>query len=763
MKFIFQIFLAVLINTSLIAQTGSIIGTITDGAEPMMFANVAIEGTSFGATTDELGNFEITNLPVGSYELAASVIGYRSINHPINIADNQQINLGILKMQEDVFGLEEVVVTGTMKESFVTNSPVKIEVITARFLEKNTAPTNIVEGITLVNGVQEVVTCGVCYTNSISINGLPGAYTAVLMDGTPIYGNLASVYGLNGIPTTIIDRFEVIKGPNSTLYGSEAVAGVINIITKDPSSQPLLSVDIMGTTHLESFGNIALAPRIGKFDGFIGLNYAYLNDFEDDNGDGFGDNISMDRISLFSKWSMNRPSGKKFTLSGKYYYEDRRNGVEAFLKDRAYRELRGDDTIYGESIFTNRVELFGTYELATSENMKVDYSFSHHLQDSYYGADFYKAEQTIGFANLIWNKEVKNHDLTIGLTSRYQYYDDNTVATQIEDGLNRADKQFTPGIFAQDEWRVSNKLSILSGARLDHYNAHGLIFSPRLSAKYNPESWTSIRVNGGTGFRIVNLFTEDHAFVTGQREVVLLESLKPERSYNGAFNFNHIFITSNSSGSIDFDGYYTYFTNKIIPNYDTFGKIIYGNTNGHAVSKGLSVNVNQQFDGGLAYSLGYNVQRATETEIDELGNAATRGIEFSSDWGAVAILNYEWKKQQLLFAYTARFTGEITLPEVFDLDQNGQPLATSRPTRSAPFSLHTLQITKTFKKKNLAVYLGIQNILDYRQPYSPLIGFNDPNTAAGFSDSFDTAYAYSTLNGREFYLGVKWNTGKRKR
>jgi len=762
MRSIFYILLVGLISTSLAAQTGSITGKITDGVEPMMFANVAIVGTSLGATTDETGNFQITNLPVGSYELAASIVGYRSINKTISITDNQQIDLGTLTIQEDVFGLEEVVVTGTMKESFVTDSPVKIEVITARFLEKNTTPTNIVEGITLVNGVQEVVACGVCYTNSISINGLPGAYTAVLMDGTPIYGNLASVYGLNGIPTTIIDRFEVIKGPNSTLYGSEAVAGVINIITKDPSSQPLLTVDIMGTTHLESFGNISVAPRIGKFDGFIGLNYAYLDNFDDDNGDGFGDNISMDRISLFSKWSMRRPSGKKFTLSGKYYYEDRRNGVEAFIKDRAYKELRGDDTIYGESILTNRVELFGTYELATSENIKVDYSFSHHLQDSYYGADFYKAEQTIGFANLIWNKEIKNHDLTLGLTSRYQYYDDNTVATQIEDGLNRADKQFTPGIFAQDEWRLSNKLSILSGARLDHYNAHGLIFSPRLSAKYNPESWTTIRLNGGTGFRIVNLFTEDHAFVTGQREVVLLESLKPERSYNGAFNFNHIFITNNSSGSIDFDGYYTYFTNKIIPNYDTFGKIIYGNTNGHAVSKGLSININQQFDGGLSYSLGYNVQRATETEIDEQGNAATRGIEFSSDWGGVAILNYEWRKQQLLFAYTARFTGETTLPEVFDLDTNGQPLATSRPTQSAPFSIHNIQITKTLKKKNLSIYIGMQNIYDYRQPYSPLIGFNDPNAAPGFSDAFDTAYAYSPLNGRELYLGVKWNTGKRK-
>ncbi len=123
------------------------------------------------------------------------------------------------------------------------------------------------------------------------------------MDGAPIYGNLASVYGLNGIPTTIIDRFEVIKGPNSTLYGSEAVAGVINIITKDPATQPFLSLDIMGTSHLESFGNISLAPKIGAFNGLIGLNYAYLDDFDDKNVDGFGDNIAMDRISFFTKWN----------------------------------------------------------------------------------------------------------------------------------------------------------------------------------------------------------------------------------------------------------------------------------------------------------------------------------------------------------------------------------------------------------------------------------------------------------------------------
>ena len=239
------LFLFVFTNFS-IAQTGSLSGKIMDGDQAMAFTNVAISGTSLGATSDDNGIFEIKNIPVGKQELIISTIGYRTVHKKIEIIANQQLTIGEVAMQEDVFGLEEVVVTGTMKEAFVANSPVKISVITSRFLEKNTASTNIVEGVTLVTGVQEVVTCGVCHTNSISINGLPGAYTAVLMDGAPIYGNLASVYGLNGIPTTIIDRFEVIKGPNSTLYGSEAVAGVLNIITKDPSTQPLVSLDIMG-------------------------------------------------------------------------------------------------------------------------------------------------------------------------------------------------------------------------------------------------------------------------------------------------------------------------------------------------------------------------------------------------------------------------------------------------------------------------------------------------------------------------------------
>ncbi len=761
MKKYFTLYIALFSIISLKAQ--QIKGLIQANEKPVPFASIAIQELNKGTLANENGQFIIDITKKGTYTIVISNVGYQSITKEVTV-DTDNVDLGIISLNEDVFGLEEVVVSGTLKETYIKNSPVKVDVITSAFLEKTTSPTNLVEAVQMVNGVSEVVACGVCFTNSISINGLPGPYTAVLIDGSPMYGNLASVYGLNGIPRTIIDRFEVIKGPSSTLYGSEAVAGVINVITKNPDHQPLLALDIMGTSYLESFGDISYAPKIGDFNGLIGINYAYINNFDDDNNDGFSDVINLDRVSLFTKWSQERDNYKKFTITGKYYYEDRRNGLEEYLKNRAYRDLRGNDQIYGESIYTKRFEVFGTYEFQTEDYLKLDYSFSDHDQDSYYGSDYYQAHQTIGFTNLVWNKVKNLHDVTVGATLRLQSYDDNTIATgDTINGtfVNEADNQFIPGVFVQDEWTVSDKLTLLTGARLDHYREHGLIFAPRFNVKYKPSTWTTLRGNFGTGFRIVNLFTEDHAFVTGNRTVEILEDLEPERSYNGTLNFNYIFSWGNSQGSFDIDAYYTYFTNAILPNYDDPTKIIYENSKGFAESKGIGINYTQSFESPLSYNIGFNLQRATQTEPNEQGINETSNIEFAAKWSGTSSINYNWKKVRLNFSYTLRLTGPMALPEVFDLDENGQPLGTSRPTVSTPFAFQNLQIIKSFKNSNFQVYAGIQNLMDSRQELSPLVGFNDPTTPVGFSPYFDTSYAFAPIQGREIYIGIKWNTGRR--
>ena len=745
------------------AQNSVVSGQISSKDSELPFASVHIRNAEKGSTSDENGNFEIKNIPPGSYTFIASFVGFISEKKHLEVKSGENFVLNFELTPNAI--LDEIVVTGTMKETYVSASPIKIDVVTSKQLDTYlpSAASSVIESVKLVNGVQEVVACGVCYTNSISVNGLPGSYTAILMDGTPIYGSLASVYGLNGIPNMIIDRFEVIKGPSSTLYGSEAVAGVINIITKNPEKQPLVSADLMTSTHEEVFGNFAFAPAIGKSSAYIGVNFGHANHYSDNNLDGFGDGVNSDHVSLFSKFNIYRPSDKIFTIAGKYYYEDRRNGVEAFVKDRAYKTLRGSDEIYGESIYTSRLELFGTYALNTEANLKIDYSFSNHDQNSYYGSEFYEASQQIAFGNFIWNFDHKKHDILVGSSLRYDGYDDNTLATEEEiDGeiSNKPNNQFVPGLFVQDEYYVSEKFTLLGGIRVDHHKEHGFIYSPRLNAKYKTSDWTTFRFNFGTGFKVVNLFTEDHAFVTGQREVIIADDLAPESSYNFSLNYNQVYTGLGGSGSIDLEGFFTHFTNKIIPDYDTPGYIIYENSNGYARSMGLGLNLNHSFSFPLSMNIGLNLLESTETDIDENDMEITSNILFSPDWSGVITANYQFKKSRITLAYSAQFTGPMALPEVYDLDEFGQPLETPRPTTSTPFSLHQIQVTKLIKN-NYNLYFGINNLLNYIQTESPLVGYDDPNYAVGFSPYFDTAYAYAPNHGIEFYLGFKWDLARK--
>lgn len=733
------IFLLTLLQFKALSQ--EISGTVLGVNEPIMGATVQLKGRNDGTSTDLNGNFILHDVPAGDHILEIRSVGFKVLQKEVTIPLAQKL---MIHLEESTLSMDEVVITGTMQPTFISASPVKVEVVSSKFINtfSPSAATSLIEGVALINGVQEVTSCGVCFTNSISINGLPGPYTAVLMDGSPIYGNLASVYGLNGMPSMIIDRIEVIKGPNSTLYGSEAVAGVINVITKSPEDQPILEVDIMGTSHLESFGNLSLSTKIGKSYGMVGINHAHMGNYDDANNDSFGDRIHMDRISLFSKWKVHRSSGLKFSIAGKYHYEDRRNGVKEFLTNNNYRTLRGSHEVYGESIYTNRFELFGTYEFL--DHLKADFSLSSHEQNSFYGDIFYKAKQNILFTNMIWNNHLKSHDVTLGLTNRIQYYDDNTIAT-----LSHADQQHIPGIFGQDEWKLSHRLTSLTGIRLDHYKAHGLILSPRQSFKYQPGAWTTFRTNFGTGFRIVNLFTEDHAFVTGQREVVITEDLKPEESINFSININHVYTVGSSQGMLDVDAFYTYFTNKITPNYED-QRIVYENIEGFAISKGFGINLQLEFSSPLAINLGLNLQEVTETE-----EGVRRIIEYAPRWTGLITANYQLKKWKASFAYSTNMTGPMGLPTVYDVNTEGIPVTTPRPTTSETFTIHNIHITKNLDNWK-SIYFGIQNLFNYVQPWSPMVGFNDPNAYPGFSDHFDTAYAYSPIHGREVYLGLKW-------
>lgn len=719
------------VMTTVFSQKTVVQGYVYEKGSGVPFVRIKLKDTSFGAIADSSGHFVLQDVPAGTYRIQASALGYLPLEQEIKISTSESAIH--LELQAQAIELNSVVVTGAMREVTLARSPVKIEVLTPQFFKIN--PVNsIIEALQTVNGVQEQVNCGVCGTNDIHINGMEGPYTLVLIDGMPIVSGLSSVYGFNGIPTSMIQRVEIIKGPSSTLYGTEAVGGVINILTKSPGASPLLDAEVYGNTHQELKANLAFTPKIGKsVSTSLSADYYYNTYRMDFNGDNFTDIPLNNRLSFFNKWQFNDRQGKPvFNLATRYYREDRFGGTMGWTSLD-----KGSDSVYGESIETARLEVIGSYKPHFAKNFRLDFSANSHEQDSWYGTVNYSANQQVFFSNLIWDKKIKRrHQLLIGMTNKYVVYNDNTASATDE-------KNYVPGLFAQNEFNVTENFILLTGVRLDYHQKHGLIFSPRLSLKKQFGAFSAMRLNYGTGFRQVHLATEDHAFVTGARDVVITEELNPERSHNLTLNFNH---THNfwGYGNVDVDLFYTYFLNKIVADYEQDPQlIVYENLTGYGTTRGLSVALFHQFKKvPLQFRMGATWMDVFEIiHHDVLGKIKEHQL-FVPQFSGTFALGFEWKKARLSFNYIGKIMGPQHLP-TYESPFN-------RPEISPWYSLQNFQITRKFKT-TLEIFAGIKNVLNYTQP-SPLINPQNP-----YDVTFDTSYAYGPLQPRRYYAGIRYS------
>ena len=646
-------------------------------------------------------------------------------------------------MAEDINQLNEVVVTGTMKEVTKMESPISIEVYSPTLFRKNPTP-NIFESLSIVNGVQPQINCNVCNTGDIHINGLEGPYTMILIDGMPIVSSLSTVYGLSGIPNSMVKRIEIVKGPASTLYGSEAVGGVINIITKDPFTSDKLKVDAFATSIGEYNFDLSSTMKVKKATSLIGINYFNYTQPRDINNDNFTDVTLQKRISIFNKWNLARKSGKNASFALRYVNENRWGGELQWRQ-----EHRGTDIYYGESITTNRIEMIGNYQFAGSEQINFDYSYNYHLQDSYYGTVKYLAQQHVGFAQLRWTWQFGKHDLLSGLPFRYIHYDDNTAGTATLDGNNKPGTTILPGLFVQDEIKFTQKFTTLLGARYDHHNIHGNVFTERISFKVSPDKTNTFRLTAGSGFRVVNLFTEEHAALTGARQIEIKNDLKPEQSWNVNFNYSKLITHNSGFISLDASLFYTYFTNKIVGDFITDpNKIIFDNLNGHAVSKGITFNSDFSFTNNLKFMAGVTLMDVYRHDysISESKLPQVQAPNFSGTFN----LSYAFTQFGLSFDITGKVNGPMHLPVVPN---------DFRPALSPWFGLVNLQMTKTIRE-SWEVYGGVKNLLNFipadplLRPFDPFdknINVNNPN---GYT--FDTSYNYAPLQGIRGFLGVRY-------
>lgn len=736
-----------LLNFSSFGQTTIFGKTFLNNTELAAVA-IWIDGTEIGTISDQDGFFTIF-IQEDDVTLKTSFIGANTFTKKLNLAGIDSLELNI-NLSEESSLLSETVVSGNLKEVERLQSIVPVELYTKEFFRK-TPSTNLFESVANINGVRPQINCNVCNTGDIHINGLEGPYTMVLIDGMPVMGGLASVYGLMGIPNSMINKLEVIKGPASSLYGSEAVGGLMNVITKDATDKFSIGLDISTTSFQEQNIDFGMNNKISeKLSVLTGLNLFHYDNPIDNNGDNFTDLSIQKRFSIFQKWSIGEKDNK-WKIGLRYFNENRWGGEMNWTP-----QFEGGDSIYGESIRTERFEVSSSYIFPSIKELELWFNYSSHQQESYYGNTPYSADQKIGFTQLNYRWQSKSHSFLGGLAMRYNYYDDNTPATF------SSDESLIPGLFVQDEYEINKAQMLLVGARVDFHEDHGPIFTPRMAYKLTLPSNQMIRINAGTGFRVVNIFTEEHAALTGARDVIVADDIDPETSVNFNINYTKQFFFQNGiSLFLESSGWYTYFNNQIIPDYDTDPqKIIYDNLSGYSRSMGFSLNAEVNYTRAWSSSIGLTLMDVQNFEEDE--NAVLIGSRpiLSERFSAVASLTYRLKSKWI-FDYTSNFIGPMRLPLLSDLDP--------RDEYSPFFGVHNVLATYEINSK-LQIYGGVKNIFNYKpasnsiarsqDPFDKEVQFDNngnavPSANNSYGLTFDPSYAYYSMQGVRAIFGLK--------
>lgn len=688
-----------------------------------------------GTISNSKGVFRLGRYASGD-KVVVSFIGFKS--KVLSKKDFNQTNRVIIKLVEEE-SLQEIVVSTTFKQIRKRDSSIPISVYSSAFFKSNPNPS-IFESIQLINGIRPQLNCNVCNTGDIHINGQEGANTMVLIDGLPIVSGLATVYGLTAIPQFLIEQIEVIKGPASSLYGSEAIGGVLNLITKTNENAPKISLDTFSTSWGEVNFDLGGRYQLGKKTGLIGINYFNYSNPIDKNKDGFTDLTLQHRVSIF-----NKISSAKNDLAFRLFYEDRWGGQINWSP-----EYRNSSEIYGESIYTGRWELFGKYQI--DDNWFAQYSLNGHSQNSVYGNSPYTADQKIGFIQAVRSKTIKKGKSLFGLSYRVTDFDDTTLATQ------NLTQTHLPGIFTQIEKYVDSKNTILGGLRYDYHSINGSVLTPRLNYKWNNDLKTKIfRTGFGTGYRVVNVFTEDHAALTGARKVVFEEQLSPEKSWNITSSWEQkIYTKTGFIITLNATAFYTRFSNRILPDYETNpNEIRYRNLDEYSTNRGIAINTQALLSNALQLQFGFTWIDAQVVQ-NEIRQRPLLTEKFSGNY----ILTYNPVTLPIKFDFTATLIGPMKLPLLSPLDPR------------EPYSpwIHDSNLQLSWKTKNIEFYGGIKNIFDFTpqensiarafDPFDKNVAFDTsgnilPTASNPYALSFDPSYVFYSNQGRRFFLGFR--------
>lgn len=660
-----------------------------------------------------------------------------------------------IQLQPDTLYLKEINIESTPLLLNKKPDAFNTEVYDACVLASSSS-TSLFEGVQNINGLRPQLNCNICNTGDIHINGMEGAYTNVLIDGMPVIGGIASVYGLTGISSDIIEKIEISRYPGSVIYGIDNIGGTINIITKTPKTEKRkTSLQIYTSQYSDHNLQVSIANKKRFYSYLNSVDVVYFDKIFDSNKDGFTDVTLQKRFSAFHKSIFTIHDSTKIEILGRVLTEDRWGGQVNWNK-----HFRGSDSIYGESIITNKYEGIIKFPFLLKKLLiENNLSYNFHHQNSYYGTLFFDARQHNLYYQSFTRIKTATGTHLFGIAFRYFNYIDNTEVFKTSESY-RVWK--IPAIYTEHTIKLKKHLETIISARYDYHNIHKHIFTPRLAMLYTPfNSRLSMRCGVTTGFRPVQLFTEDHAALTGARKVEILDKLLPEKSYTSYFNTQMVFINSSQFHlSTDINAWYMYFSNRIVPDYSHPDKIIYYNLNKneYSINRGVSFQIQSVYKKLLQSIFGFSLfDNYIKTPLDK------RRLMLSEPWSVNWIISISINR--LTLEYTGNIYGKMYLPKASALDP--------RPDKSPVFSIQNLQLK--YSTKYISITAGIKNLLDFtpdknipfliartHDPFDKNVVFDNegnpvPTGENPYALTFDPTYTFASMQKRRLFINVSFH------
>ncbi len=679
------------------ANSGAIIGKVISQGQSVGFINIFIEGTTIGTTTDHQGHFKLLNLPEGTHRLTARGVGFKSSSQLITVGRNHSQEVSF-EVEEDVLNLDGVVITASRNEINRIEAPLVVNILSSKQFE-TTQAVCVVSSLDFVPGLRVENNCQNCGFSQVRMNGLEGPYSQMLINSRPIFSGLAGVYGLELFPTSMVDRVEVVRGGGSAMYGGNAIAGTVNIITKDPYRN---SFSVDSQTGIIGMGNSEGGRT--AIDQVLNLNASIVDkdlnnglflygiirnrDWYDENGDGFSEMVLMENLTFGFRGFHKLSQTSKISLDFYRIDEYRRGGNmfdhlphESDITEMVDHKITGTNLSY--DLFTHPVKLNKLSIYAAAQRVH---------RDSYYGAqqDLDAYGRTSDWSTSIGSQYTLNINSTLsfmaGVDNNFNTLKDTKLGANGNPNSLIVDQYVnTIGSFIQKEWK-SELLKLSLGLRYDHYlikdmkqvennetkNLSGNVLAPRVNLLFSFAPTLQYRIAYSTGYRTPQIFDEDlHIESSGARTIVHRNShdLRQETSHSFTSSINFTRRFNQITTSLLAEGFYTQlndpFSNEF--EFDEEDKTLYQtrqNSEDGAHVAGVNLEFNSIFSKAFTLQMGYTFQTSkyeTAKPWGEEEHHTTRNFLRTPDQYGFLTLDYQPLKK-LKTSFTTNYTGRMYVP-----------------------------------------------------------------------------------------------------